>query len=119
MRNRKALYPRHTWVSLDLIGVGVEPNAALHSFGPFIVDSGVPYYMCNTISCFDFRKSLSPNQPSARMHLLTGQGPESDDQFGVALVQILLRVRVSFEFACISIDCAVLAWKQNVGILNV
>ena len=27
--------------------------------------------MYNTISCFDFRKSFSPNQPPARMHLPT------------------------------------------------
>ena len=34
----------------------------------------------NTISCLDFRKSLSSNQP----HLLT-EGPETNDQFGVVL----------------------------------
>ena len=42
--------------------------------------------MYNTISCLDFRKSSSPNQPPTHMHLLTGEGPETDDQFGVALV---------------------------------
>ena len=41
--------------------------------------------MYNTISCLDFWKSSSPNQLPARMHLLTGEGPENNDQFGVAL----------------------------------
>ena len=44
---------------LDLIDVSVELNAAVNSFGPH-----------NTITCLDFRKSLSPNQPPARMHFM-------------------------------------------------
>ena len=44
--------------------------------------------MGNTISCLDFRKSLHPYQPPARMQLLTGEGPETNDQFGVALLAV-------------------------------
>ena len=62
---------------LDLIDVSVELIAAVNSFGPFIafiVDSGV----------LTSGSPLSPNQPPARMHLLTGEGAETNHQFGVA-----------------------------------
>ena len=79
------------WNCLDLIDISVEFNAALNSFGLFIVTVESCYYVYNTISYFEFRKSLSRNQPPARMHLLTEEGPETNDQFGVALYYGMLK----------------------------
>ena len=38
----------------------------------------------NAISSLEFQKSLSPNQPPSRMLLPEGEGPETNNQFGVA-----------------------------------
>ena len=38
----------------------------------------------NAISCLEFQKSLSPNQLPACMLLPEGEGPETNNQFGVA-----------------------------------
>ena len=71
---------------LDLIDFSVEFNAALNSFGLFIVTVESCYFVYNTISYFEFRKSSSRNQPPARMHLLAEEGLETNDHFGVALL---------------------------------
>jgi len=39
----------------------------------------------NAISCLEFQKSFSPNQPPAHMLLPEGEGPETNNQFDVAL----------------------------------